>query len=206
MKIRSGALFLAVVLLSAALAQGARAAQPSWVMDLSEADVTFSVQVLGIFAINGRFERLHGGLEFDESCQASNIRFSIDSASVSTRDTALNQVLRSPALLNTENFPTISFASNRITLHQGKHDLITGELDLNGISHEVSFVVLHDSDRPEHLTAGTTRLEATASISRKAFGITALPIAVADTIDITVTMNTRPDAITLADSRFQNNF
>ena len=206
MKTRSGALFLAVVLLSAALAQGVRAAQPSWVMDLSEADVTFSVQVLGIFAINGRFERLHGGLEFDESCQASNIRFSIDSASVSTRDTALNQVLRSPALLNTENFPTISFASNRITLHQGEYDLITGELDLNGISREVSFVVHHNPGRPEHLTAGTTRLEATASISRKAFGITALPIAVADTIDITVTMNTRPDAITLADSRFQNNF
>ena len=105
--------------------------QKSWVMDLSHADVTFSVRVLGIFEINGEFERLQGGLVFNESCNATDITFSIDSASITTRDTALDSVLRSPALLNTETFPAITFASNRIALH---HGVITGQLELNGIT------------------------------------------------------------------------
>ncbi len=179
--------------------------QKSWVMDLSHADVTFSVRVLGIFEINGEFERLQGGLVFNESCNATDITFSIDSASITTRDTALDSVLRSPALLNTETFPAITFASNRIALHHGNHGVITGQLELNGITREVSFVLKHNLDSADAVLTTASRLEATVTISRKAFGITALPVAVSDNINITVTMSARPDYITVADARSPNN-
>jgi len=179
--------------------------QKSWVMDLSHADVSFSVRVLGVFEINGEFERLHGGLVFNESCNATDITFSIDSASVTTRDTALDSVLRSPALLNTETFPAITFASNRIVLHHGDPGVITGQLELNGIAREVSFVLKHNLDSADAVLTTASRLEATVTISRKAFGITALPVAVSDHINITVTMSTRPDYITVADARSQDN-
>ena len=202
------ALVLAL-LLSWAVIPGVKAEdlnqQKSWVMDLSHADVTFVVRVLGVFAINGEFERLHGGLVFNESCNATNITFSIDSASVTTRDTALDSFLRSPALLNTESFPAITFASNRIVLQHGDPGLITGQLDLNGITREVSFVLKHNLDSTDGVLTAASRLEATVTISRKAFGITALPVAVSDNIDITVTMSTRPEYITLAEVRNPDN-
>ena len=209
MKIHTDAIFLALALLSWAVIPGAEAADPnqkeSWVMDLSHADVSFSVRVLGIFEISGEFERLHGGMVFNERCDATNITFSIDSASITTRDTALDSVLRSPALLNTDSFPAITFASNRIALHHGDPGLITGQLELNGVAREVSFVLQQSPGSPVAALTTASRLEATATISRKAFGITALPVAVADTIEITVTMSTRPEYIKLADTRNQDN-
>ena len=209
MKIHTDAIFLALALLSWALIPGAEAASPdqkeSWVMDLSQADVSFSVRVLGVFEISGEFERLHGGLVFNERCNATNITFSIDAASVTTRDTALDSVLRSPALLNTDSFPAITFASNRIALRHGDPGLITGQLDLNGVSREVSFVLQQNPGSPLAALTTASRLEATATISRKAFGITALPVAVSDNIEITVTMSARPEYIRLADTRNQGN-
>jgi polyisoprenoid-binding protein YceI len=209
MKTRPAAVLLALALLSRVVIPGAEAAGPnpedSWVMDLSHADVAFSVRVLGVFEINGQFERLQGGLTFDNSCNARDIAFSIDSSSASTRDTALDSILRSPALLNTENFPVITFASSKIVLHQGDPGLITGQLGLNGITHEVSFILKHNLDSPVTALTAASRLEATTTISRKAFGITALPVAVADNINITVTMSARPEYIKLADARHQDN-
>jgi polyisoprenoid-binding protein YceI len=209
MKTRTDVIFLVLALLSWVAIPGAGAAGPnqkeSWVMDLSHADVSFSVRVLGIFEISGEFERLHGGLVLNESCDATNITFSIDSASVTTRDTALDSVLRSPALLNTESFPAITFASNRIALHHGEPGVITGQLDLNGVTREVSFVLQQNPGNPAAALTIASRLEATATISRKAFGITALPVAVADNIEITVTMSAQPEYIKLADTRNQDN-
>ena len=205
-----GVLYLGLVLLfSWAVIPGVEAddlnQQKSWIMDLSHADVSFSVRVLGVFEVNGKFERLHGGLVFNENCHATDITFNIDSDSVTTRDTALDRVLRSPALLNTGNFPVITFASDSIALHPRDHGLITGQLDLNGITREVSFVLKHGLDSADDVLTADSRLEATVTISRKAFGITALPVAVSDNIDITVTMSARPEYITLADARNQDN-
>ena len=209
MKIRPDTLLLLLALLSWTAHPGARAAGPdhreAWVMDLSHAEVSFSVRVLGIFQVSGEFERLHGGLIFNESCDATNITFSIDSSSVTTRDTVLDNVLRSPALLNTESFPAITFASKRIALHQNEPGLITGQLDLNGVTREVSFVLQQNPGSPVAALTATSRLQASATISRKAFGITALPVAVADDIEITVTMSARPEYIRLAENRNPDN-
>lgn len=209
MKIRPDTLLLVLALLSWTVLPGARAAGPdhreSWVMDLSHAEVSFSVRVLGIFQVSGEFERLHGGLVFNASCDATNITFRIDSSSVTTRDTALDRVLRSPALLNTESFPAITFASKRIALHDEEPGLITGQLDLNGVTREVSFVLQQKPGSPAAALTAASRLEATTTISRKDFGITALPVAVADNIEITVTMNARPEYIRLAGTRNQDN-
>ena len=172
----------------------------SWLLDLSSADVSFSVRVLGLFEISGAFERVHGDLVFNESCMASGIRFSIDSASVTTRDTGIAELLRGPTLLNTENFPVISFSSSRIVLDDSGSGSITGQLALNGINREVRFKL--DSNGRARLAspAAATQYQATARISRTEFGITALPIAVSDKINITVVVEARPENIRLADA------
>ena len=206
MSTRPAAVLLALALLLPwAMIHGDEAApEASWIMDLSHADVAFSVRVLGILEINGQFEHLQGDLHFDARCNARNIIFSIDSASASTRDTALDRILRSPALLNTENFPVITFASSKIVLRRGDPGLIVGQLGLNGITREINFTLNHNLDSPGAVLSTASRLEATTTISRKAFGITALPVAVSDTINVTVTLSARPEYIKLADARNQH--
>ena len=175
----------------------------SWLLDLSNADVSFSVRVLGIFAIEGEFERVHGGLLLDDACSASGIRFSIDTASVSTPDRSIERLLRGPTLLNASNFPVISFASTNIVPADSGPGSITGQLGLNGITREVSFELQRQGD---WLAGGdaraATRFRATTRISRAEFGITALPLAVSDSIDITVVIDAQPRNIRLADATF----
>lgn len=172
----------------------------SWLLDLSSADVSFSVRVLGIFAIQGEFERVHGGLLFDAGCNAANIRFSIDTASVRTPDSAIETLLRGPALLNADSFPVISFASSHIVLADTGSGSITGQLGLNGITREVSFALQRQGNWLTGDTREATHFRATMHISRAEFGITALPLAVSDTIDISVVIYAQPQNIRLADA------
>ena len=172
----------------------------NWLLDLSNAEVSFAVRVLGIFAIEGGFERVHGGLLLDAGCSASTIRFSIDTASVSTPDSAIEKLLRSPSLLNADSFPVISFSSTHIVPADSGTGSITGQLGLNGITREVSFELQRQGDWLASDSGEATRFRATTRISRAEFGITALPLAVSDNIDISVVIEAQPQNIRLAEA------
>lgn len=177
------------------------AAGNSFVLDLSQAEVGFTTRVLGIFPVTGRFDQVHGNLLFNESCTASGISFSINSASVNTRDTQLDKLLRSPILLNSQHYPVIVFSSNRIVLDEQGSGMVTGKLELNGITREVSFELLRVAN------SASTRFSANTRINRKDFGITALPVAVSNYIDISINIRALPENIRLADATtggFQN--
>ena len=172
----------------------------TWLLDLSNANVTFSIRVLGLFSINGEFEHVQGGLVLDERCVASGINFQIDSASVNTRDPGIDNLLRGPTLLNTHQFPVISFSSTRIVLDDAGPGAITGQLALKGIVREVRFELERQGERLATTSDTATRFMATAQISRSDFGITALPIAVSDSIHINIVIEAKPDNIRLADA------
>lgn len=172
----------------------------NWLLDLSSADVSFSVRVLGIFAVEGEFQRVHGGLLLDAGCSASGIRFSIDTASVSTPDRTIENLLRGPTLLNAHSFPVISFTSTQIVPANTGAGSITGQLGLNGVTREVRFELQRQGDWLASGTSEATRFRATTRISRTEFGITALPLAVSDNIDITVVIEAQPQNIRLAEA------
>lgn len=193
---------IVIAALTFAPAMPTAASPASWLLDLSHADVSFSVRVLGVFAIEGEFERVHGGLLLDDACSASGIRFSIDTASVSTPDSAIEKLLRGPTLLNASDFPVISFASTNIVPADTGPGTITGQLGLNGITREVSFELQRQGEWLTGDSPAVTRFLATTRISRAEFGITALPVAVSDGIDITVVIDAQPQNIRLADATF----
>jgi len=172
-----------------------------WRMDLSDARVSFSIRVLGIFDVGGMFERVAGDILLDETCTAAAITFSIDAASINTQNADLDRFLRSATLLNTENFPRVTFASRDIVMTDAGPGSITGTLTLNGITREVRFAFLRHDTPQETAPASGTRFEASARISRSEFGITALPVAVSDTIDISVSVDALPENIRIADAR-----
>ena len=183
------------------LLPGAAGGTDHWRLDLSRATVQFSINVLGLFDVDGRFERVSGDMLLDEHCTASAITFTIDAASINTRNTQRDRFLRSAALLDTDNFPRVTFTSRRIILAGDGPGVITGTLALNGVTRDVRFALRRLDPMPTGTTSGAgTSFEASANISRSAFGITALPVAVSDTIRISVRVAALPENIRLAAS------
>jgi polyisoprenoid-binding protein YceI len=199
------ALLMAATLLSpwSAPTSAERRAQ-HYTLDLSDAEVNFSVNVLGLFRVSGRFEQVQGGLLFSEACTAKSIAFSIQTASVNTDNPLRDEVIRSPALLNSRAHPFITFSSTHIDSPDGRPGRITGTLGMNGRSREVSFI-LRPGTAAEDVTPEPDGYVALASISRADFGIPSPMPGTSDTIRIQVTLELREDRLTLASSATQEN-
>lgn len=165
----------------------------SYLLDLTDAAVSFSVKVLGLFPVNGHFERVRGGFLFTDSCTTSRIAFTIESASVSTRNQLRDRIVRGPALLNSERYPVISFSSTRIDGDANGPRRIVGELYLNGRTREIGFDLATQDSNGTGAAAGG-RYRAYTRISRADFGISSPIVGVSDTINIEVAIDIKPGA------------
>jgi polyisoprenoid-binding protein YceI len=164
-----------------------------YLLDLTDAAVSFSVKVLGLFPVNGHFERVHGGFLFTDSCKTSRIAFTIESASVTTRNRVRDRIVRGPALLDSERYPVISFSSTRIDGDANGPRRIVGDLHLNGRTREIGFD-LAPPDRNSSSAAAAGRYRAYTRISRADFGISSPIVGVSDTINIEVAIDIKPGA------------
>jgi polyisoprenoid-binding protein YceI len=94
--------------------------------------------------------------------------------------------LKTPDFFDVTKFPTATFKSTKTTGERGKTDedaVITGDLTLHGVTKSVSF--------PVHFTTekGSFVLTTSFKISRKEFGMTAVPEdKVDDEVSISVTV------------------
>ena len=171
-----------------------------YLLDLSDASVSFSVRVLGLFPVAGHFEKVQGGFLFTDSCAISRVAFTIESASVTTNNRVRDQIVRSAALLNTDQYPVISFSSTRIIEGDNGPERIIGELYLSGRTRDVSFD-LAPFDGTGTGAAPSGRYRAFTRISRADFGISAPIIGVSDTIHIEVAISVTPGTGIVATAR-----
>jgi polyisoprenoid-binding protein YceI len=178
---------------------GADSQDRQYVLDLSGAEVGFSVNVLGLFRVSGRFDQVEGGLLFSESCTAKSIAFSIQTASVNTNNRLRDGIIRGPALLNSRDYPVIAFTSSHIVSNKDGPGMITGKLNMNGKSRQVSFRI-EPGQRAPGDSSPTAGYQAVASISRADFGIPSPMIGTSDTVQIRVSLQLRQETLRLASS------
>jgi polyisoprenoid-binding protein YceI len=173
-----------------------------YILDLSDAEVGFSIDVLGMFRVSGRFERVEGGLLFSEACTAESIAFVIQSDSVNTNNRLRDSIIRSAALLNSRDYPVIAFTSTRIDSTNGGPEMITGILELNGKKRQISFRI--ETPHPvERALSRAGTYQAIASISRKDFDIPSPMLGTGDTVNIRVSLWLREETLRLASSATQ---
>ena len=173
-----------------------------YILDLSDAEVGFSIDVLGMFRVSGQFESVKGGLLFSKACTAESIAFVIQSDSVNTNSRLRDSIIRSAALLNSRDYPVISFTSTRIDSTDGGPETITGILEMNGKTRQFSFRI--ETPHPvERALSRTGTYQAIASISRTDFGIPSPMPGTSDTINIRVSMRLREETLRLASTATQ---
>ena len=144
-----------------------------WSIDPVHTAAEFKVRHMMISNVKGQFSAVTGALIIAEDVADSRVEVSIDTNSINTRDDQRDAHLKSADFLDVEKFPTLSFASTRIT-RKGEDELaVEGDLTIHGVTRKVVFEVEGPS-QPAKDPWGNVRIgwSARTKINRKDFGLT----------------------------------
>ncbi len=154
-------------------ANAMQSATTKWNIDPVHTTAEFKVRHMMISNVKGQFSGVTGVVELDpEDLTNSRVELSIDATSINTRDAQRDAHLKSPDFLEVEKFPTLTFASTRITRKDGGEVAVEGDLMIHGVTRKVVFEVEGLSE-PAKDPWGNLRIgwSATTKINRKNFGL-----------------------------------
>jgi polyisoprenoid-binding protein YceI len=176
----------ATLCLMATLAFPSMAATSQWNIDPAHSTAQFVVTHLELSDVQGTFTGVSGSATIDDDdLSKSNVTASID---VSTLDTGIgmrDDDLKSSNFFDVAKYPAMTFQSTKIEKTGDATAKMTGNLTLHGVTKEVTFDVTFVA--PPANQAGTRRnVQATATISRKLFGMSADELAIGDNVSITL--------------------
>jgi polyisoprenoid-binding protein YceI len=176
-----------------------------WQFDLVHSSVQFHARHLMVSKVHGRFTKWDGSIELDTSdLTESRLQVTIEAASIDTQEQKRDDHLRSPDFLDFAKYPTMTFASKRITSKGGDRYELAGDLTIHGTTHEVVFETEGGEVVKDPWGGTRTGFSAKTSISRKEFGLTwnvALETGgflVGDKIEITLEIEAVKQAATAA--------
>lgn len=148
-------------------------AQATYQIDLTHSSVHFSVRHMMLSNVRGEFTKFSGSATVDlENPANSFLEATIESASISTRDSNRDTHLKSADFLEVDKFPTITFRSKQIEMRNGSA-LVHGELTIHGVTRPVTLDVEGPTEEVRD-PWGKQRVaaSATATLNRKDFGLT----------------------------------
>ncbi|MHA6696320.1 YceI family protein [Chryseobacterium sp. A301] len=107
-----------------------------WNLDLAHSEITFKVRHLMISNVKGQFTDFNVELESeDDQFKNVNAKAEIKTDSVNTKSADRDTHLKSADFFNAEQFPTITFQTNKL------NDEVTGELTINGVTKPITLDV-----------------------------------------------------------------
>ena len=157
-------------------------------VDADHSKVGFSVTLIGVTEVEGRFSDFSGTIMYDETdLTKSSVTAIIKSASINTGSSFRDKDLKAAPFFDTDKFPTIRFQSTAIR-KQGNDYVMAGLLTIRDVSKEIQAPLVwrqHKMNDPwkNSRIAFDSRLK----LNRRDFGVTGPKFwneGIADTIDI----------------------
>jgi polyisoprenoid-binding protein YceI len=177
----------AVCGLAAAMAVPALAATSTWQIDPNHANAQFLVKHLGISTIQGEFTKISGTVDLDDQdITKSSVNVTIDATSIYTRVTMRDNDLKSEHFFDVDKYPAMTFQSTQIEKTGDNTAKMTGNLTIRGVTKEVTFDVTGPSAPVKAMGTIRRGAEATTTINRQDFGVSADPGMVGDDIQIRI--------------------
>ncbi len=173
-----------LVLLGAAPARAADLFQ----LDQRYGSIRFSVAYLGVLHASGTFARFEGQLEIDPARPAATrIAVTVAADSVTTKWEQETGMLRSADFFDVAEYPRIGFQSEAVQADGAGQFTVLGQLTMRGHTGPVRLRArLVGSARDPASGRQIEEFVVTGSVSRKAFGIVAEPLFIADQVAITI--------------------
>jgi polyisoprenoid-binding protein YceI len=157
-------------------------------VDADHSKVGFSVTLIGVTEVEGRFSAFSGTIMYDEAdLTKSSVTAIIKSPSIETGSSFRDKDLKGATFFDTDKFPTIRFQSTAIR-KQGNDYLMIGTLTIKGVSKEISApLVWRQHKMPDPWKNLRIAFDSRLKLNRKDFGVTGPKFwneGIADTIDI----------------------
>lgn len=185
-------LLMAAVLIPALSAFGPVEA-PSWKTDPSHSSVSFNVNHF-LVPVEGRFNTFESEVRFaEDNLLNSSAEFTIDVASVDTRDAKRDKHLQSGDFFNAKKFPKMHFKSTKFEKKDGQL-YVHGKLTIKDVTKDVSipFKILGEMQHPMKKNMLVSGIQLETTINRTDYevgtGSWAATMVVGDEVDIKVTL------------------
>jgi polyisoprenoid-binding protein YceI len=159
---------------STAIAERA-AVGTTWTIDSDHSGAEFSVKHMMIATVRGAFQHIEGTLHWDgEYFEAASVEARIDASSITTNNQLRDNHLRSGDFFMVEQWPTITFKSANSSVAATGRDqfMISGDLTIRDRTRPVVLAVEYKGQVTDNQRMQRAAFTATASLSRKDFGIT----------------------------------
>lgn len=146
-----------------------------WRLDPADSNAEFRVpHFWGLHTVKGRFDRLDGWLEVDES-RPRRMELTIDAASLNTGNRKRDEHLRSADFFDTEHHPEVRFRSTTISDPGDGRLHVAGELEAAGnrVQLELQPTIQQTADELE--------IEASVAVDQRQLGMTWSPLGVTRT-------------------------
>lgn len=180
---------LTLALLLSALPAVSVAATPTYRLDPVHTRVLFAIEHAGFSNALGTVSGSEGELAFDPAdWAASRLDVRIPISHLDLGDAKWNQSALARNLLDGERFPEARFVSTSVEQIGETHARVKGDLTLRGVTREVVLEVKLNALKrhplpPFRRTAG---FSATATLSRRDFGITAWSSMIGDSVQLRI--------------------
>ena len=186
-------LLMAAVLIPALSAFGPVDA-PSWKIDGSHSSVSFNVNHF-LVPVEGRFNNFEGEIKLaKDNLLNSSVSFSIDVASVDTRDEKRNKHLQSGDFFDAKKFPKMTFVSTKFEDKGNGNLVVHGKLTIKDVTKDVTipFKILGEMQHPMQKNMLVSGIQLETTINRNDYGVGsgswAATAVVGDEVDIKVTL------------------
>jgi polyisoprenoid-binding protein YceI len=161
---RHGGLAAVMVAMLAVVAPAAD--RRAFVFDAAHSQLNFVAEALLVTA-HGFFDKFEADIQVDpENLENSTLTFTIDVASINTRNERRDNHLRSPDFFDVANHPQIKFVSSKVTKADDKNLVVVGDLTIRGTTKQVQVPV-----RIVFMREGSARFKGEFRINRMDYGV-----------------------------------
>lgn len=144
-----------------------------WAVDTAHSAVDFSIKHMMIAKTSGTFHKFDAEIVADPTdLTTADIFFTVDVASIDTRNTDRDNHLRSADFFDVEQFPTITFKSLSAERKDEDEYHVTGELSLHGVTKVETFAVTFEGQGKDPWGNEKVGFSAEGTINRSDYGLT----------------------------------
>jgi len=144
-----------------------------WAVDPTHSSVDFSIKHMMIAKVKGSFSQFEANIEADpQDLTTAKIEFSVDLASIDTKNADRDNHLRSADFFDVENHPKMTFVAKEIVkTGEGEYD-VTGDLTIRGVTKSETFKTVFEGSGKDPWGNEKAGFSATGTIKRSDYGLT----------------------------------
>ena len=172
MKVPHGIMTATIVttVLAALTTSPAIAAPETYGIDGSHTYPRFTYSHFGFSKQLSRFNKTTGTVVLDKVAKTGSVDVTIDMKSVDTGFDNFDKHIQGPDFLDTENYPTATFKSSKVTFKGDKPVSVEGNLTIKGVTRQVNLTVTSFEAKPHPiLKKDALGANATTLIKRSEF-------------------------------------